>query len=212
MKYGDLASQSRTCRPIARGISLRRVPLVIYYDFTSAESFAIHEIARAHLRPGAIDWRGVQVDETLPVPMMVLDRRARERLEMGISDAKKAWPAGKLETPRGMPNTKLALQSVASVERMHKTRADDFRAALFHAFWHRGEDLSDIAIVRRAADVAGVPPWAELGNQAAQGMQVSWELAWKTERLGGVPRVIRPDGQILWKVKSETEAREFLSA
>jgi 2-hydroxychromene-2-carboxylate isomerase len=188
------------------------VPLVIYYDFTSAESFAIHEIARAHLRAGAIDWRGVQVDETLPVPMTVLDRRARERIEMDVHEAKQAWPSGTIEVPRGMPNTKLALQAVASVERMHKTRADEFREALFHAFWHRGEDISDIVIVRRAADAAGVPPWAELGNQAAQGMQVSWELAWKTERLGGVPRVIRADGQILWKVKSEAEAREFLSA
>lgn len=205
---------------MARGISLRRVPLTIYYDFTSAESFAIHEIARAHARTSdaaravveSIEWRGVQVDETLPVPMLVLDRRARERIEMDVNDAKKAWPAGRLEVPRGMPNTKLALQAVASVERMHRTRADDFRSALFHAFWHRGEDLSDIAVVRRAAGFAGVPPWAELGNQAAQGMQVSWELAWKTERLGGVPRVIRPDGQILWTIKSEAEVREFLSA
>jgi 2-hydroxychromene-2-carboxylate isomerase len=188
------------------------VPLIIYYDFTSAESFAIHEIARAHARAGDIEWRGVQVDETLPVPMTILDRRARGRLEMDISDALKAWPSGRLEVPRGMPNTKLALQSVASVERMHRTRADDFRAALFNAFWHRGEDLSDIAIVRRAADAAGVPPWAELGNQAAQGTQVSWELAWKTERFGGVPRVIRGDGQILWKLKSEAETRAFLSA
>jgi 2-hydroxychromene-2-carboxylate isomerase len=188
------------------------VPLVIYYDFTNAESYAIHEIARAHARAHDIEWRGVQVDETLPVPMTILDRRARSRLEMDISDAVKAWPAGKLEVPRGMPNTKLALQSVASVERMHRTRADDFRAALFRSFWHHGDDLSDMAVVRRAADAAGVPPWAELGNQGAQGMQVSWELAWKTERFGGVPRVIRADGQILWKLKSEAEAREFLLA
>lgn len=188
------------------------MPLTIYYDLTSAESFAIHEIARAHPRAGEIEWCGVQVDETLPVPMMVLDRRARERLEMDLNDAKKAWPAGRLELPRGMPNTKLALQAVASVERMHRTRADDFRSALFQAFWHRGDDLSDIAIVRRAADAAGVPPWAEFGNQTAEATQVAWELAWKTERLGGVPRVIREDGQILWKLKSEAEARAFLSA
>jgi 2-hydroxychromene-2-carboxylate isomerase len=212
VKYVAAATESRTCRATTRGISLRRVPLTIYYDFTSAESFAIHEIARGHERAGEIEWCGVQVDETLPVPMMVLDRRARERLDMDLSDARKAWPSGHLELPRGMPNTRLALQAVASIERMHRTRAEEFRSALFRAFWHQGEDLSDIAVVRRAAAAAGVPPWAELGNQAAQGQQVSWELAWKTERFGGVPRVIRPDGQILWKVRSEAEARAFLSA
>lgn len=186
------------------------VRATIYYDFTSSEAFAIHEIAREVLPADRVTWRGVQVDATLPTPMPVLDRRARERLDMDVSDARKAWPAGRLETPRGMPNTKIALQAVASVERMHRARADELRSRLFRAFWWEGIDLSDRAAVRRLADDAGVPPWADLENQGAQAQQVGWELEWKAERLGGVPRVIREDGQILWRVSSEAEARQFL--
>ena len=211
MKYGNGVGEARPCHAGSREITLRPVQSVIFYDFTSAESFAVHEIAREVARADEIAWRGVQVDETLPVPMTILDRRARSRIEMDISDARKAWPAGRLELPKGLPNTKFALQAVASVERMHRTRADDFRAHLFRAYWWLGEDISDRTVVRRIADEAGVPPWAELEHQGAQAAQVSWELEWKAERLGGVPRVIRSDGQILWTMKSEAEAREFLA-
>jgi 2-hydroxychromene-2-carboxylate isomerase len=188
------------------------VRATIYYDFTSPEAFAVHEIARGAPGADAIEWRGVQVDASLPVPMTLFDRRARERLEMDINDVKKVWRGGRLEVPRGMPNTKLALQSVASVERMHRARAEAFRVQLFQSYWWRGADISDIAVVRRAAIDAGVPPWAELEHQGAQAEQVSWELAWKTERLGGVPRVIREDGQILWRIRSDDEVRTFLKA
>jgi 2-hydroxychromene-2-carboxylate isomerase len=187
------------------------VRATIYYDFTSAESFAIHEIARDTLPHDQVEWRGVQVDESLPIPMVVLDRRARERLEMDVSDAKKAWSGARMFTPRGMPNTKLALQAVASVERMHRTRADEFRSRLFRAYWWEGSDLSDRAVVRQVADDAGVPPWADLEHQGSQAAQVAWELQWKSERFGGVPRVIRSDGQILWKLKAESEVRTFLA-
>ena len=184
----------------------------IYYDFTSAESFAIHEIARSVVPCIEIAWRGVQVDAALPTPMAVLDRRGRGRIEMDILDARKAWAKGRLEVPRGLPNTKLSLQAVASVERMHRARADEFRTRLFQAFWWIGEDISDRAVVRTIANDAGVPPWVELEHQAAQATQVAWELEWKAERLGGVPRVIRDDGQILWRIKSEAEVRKLFSA
>lgn len=187
------------------------VSAIIYYDFTSAESFVLNEIVRAIKATHEIVWRGVQADPTLPALMAALNRRALARLELEIADATRAKPDVQLALPSGKPNTRRALQAVASVERMHAARGTDFRTALFREYWWMDHDLSDMAVIRRVAAQVGVPPWVDFEHQAAQAEQVSWELAWQTERLGGVPRVIRSDGQILWGVSSESDAREFLA-
>lgn len=208
-KYGE---PSRTCRETLDRVSLAEVHATIYYDFTSAESFIVNEIAHDLPSRDALSWRGVQVAPTLPVPAMVLERRARERLELEISDAIRVLPEVKIQLPTRLPNTRLALQAVASVERMHRTRADAFRTSLFRGYWLRDTDISDAATVRAIAADAGVPPWVEFDHQAAQAAQVAWELEWQAERLGGVPRVIRSDGQILWSVKDAVSVRAFLAA
>ncbi len=207
-KYGELPS---TCRDVSDSVSLPHVPSIIYYDFTSVESFVVNEIAQGLPTADALAWRGVQVAPTLPVPAMILERRARERLEIEILDAVRVLPQLKAKLPTRLPNTRAALQAVASVERMHRMRADAFRTALFRAYWERDVDISDrIAIIEIASD-SGVPPWVECDHQAAQAAQVSWELDWQAARLGGVPRVIRSDGQILWTVKDAAAVQAFLS-
>jgi 2-hydroxychromene-2-carboxylate isomerase len=208
VKYGEAP---RTCREGLDRVSLPDVPSIIYYDFTSAESFVVNEIVQGLTTPDDLAWRGVQVAPTLPVPAMVLERRARERLEIEVHDAGRVSPEITAQLPTRLPNTRAALQAVASVERMHRTRADAFRTALFRAYWQRDVDISDLTAIVAIAAEAGVPPWVDLEHQAAQAAQVSWELAWQAERLGGVPRVIRTDGQILWAVKDATSVRAFLS-
>ncbi len=208
VKYGEAR---RTCRDVLDSVSLAHVSSIIYYDFTSAESFVVNEIAQELTAADALAWRGVQVAPTLPAPAMVLERRARERLEIELLDAARVLPQLKVQLPTRLPNTRAALQAVASVERMHRTRADAFRTALFRAYWQRDVDISDMtAVVAIAAD-AGVPPWVEFDHQAAQAAQVAWELEWQAERLGGVPRVIRSDGQMLWTVKDAASVRTLLS-
>lgn len=185
---------------------------IIYYDFTSAESFALSEIVLARGGAPTIEWRGVQADPTLPPLMAALSRRSTERLEVEVADALRANPDMQIALPKGKPNTRRALQAVASVERMHALRANDFRSILFHEYWWFGHDLSDAAVIRDAAAQAGVPPWVDLEHLSAQSAQVSWELEWKAERLGGVPRVIRSDGQILWGVTNEADTQSFLDS
>lgn len=183
---------------------------VIYYDFTSAEAFVLHELVVT--TPDARDWswRGVQVDSTLAVPMTPFDRRSRERVEAEVADALRAWPGGRVATPGGRPNTRAALQAVAAVDRVHPVRGEAFRTGLFRAYWWNGRDLSDRTVILEVATTAGVPPWVDLEQQASQAVQVGWELEWKAERLGGVPRLIRGDGQILWRVADARATREFL--
>jgi|GEM_PF-2446013 len=207
MKYGE---STRTCREGSERVSLPHVPSIIYYDFTSAESFVVNTIAQGLATAHDLAWRGVQVAPTLPVPAMLLERRARERLEIELLDAVRVLPQLKPRLPTRLPNTRAALQAVASVERMHRVRADAFRTALFRAYWERDIDISDMSSIIAIATDVGVPPWAELDHQAAQAAQVAWELDWQAERLGGVPRVIRPDGQILWTVKDAASVQAFL--
>lgn len=183
---------------------------VIYYDFTSAEALVLHELVVSTPEAQDWSWRGVQVDSTAAVPMASFDRRARERVEAEVADALRARPDGQIAVPSGHPNTCAALQAVAAVDRVHPVRGQAFRGGLFHAYWRESRDLSDCAVIREVAAAAGVPPWVDLEQQATQATQVGWELEWKAERLGGVPRLIRSDGQILWRVVDAEATREFL--
>jgi hypothetical protein len=66
--------------------------------------------------------------------------------------------------------------------------------------------------LQRIADSVGVPRFIELDHLDAEETVEGWELDWATERLGGVPRVIRGDGKILWGLRPATELNEFFSA
>ena len=183
---------------------------IAYYDFTSIESFALSEVA-ASLDPAPdMEWRGVEIEPGLPTPMRMLDRRSQERMEVDAPNDVWRNAAFGIVMPNGRPNTRRALTAVAVVARMNSTRANAFRVALFRAYWRDGEDLSLRAVIQFVADHAGVPRWVDLEDAGAAASLASWELDWRTERLGGVPRAIRADGQILWSVKDEASAREFL--
>ncbi|MEA3245004.1 MAG: DsbA family protein [Gemmatimonadota bacterium] len=184
--------------------------LIVYYDFTSPDSFALSEILLAMPGCPPVEWRGVQMEPGAPVQMVRHDRRAIDRLEMDLVATRRAAPDVRLHVPRGRPNTRVALQAVVAVERMHAVRAESLRTAVFRGYWWDSADLSDVATLRRLADEAGVPPWVDLASQAAQATQVGWELQWQVERLGGVPRVIREDGEILWQVESPATVARFV--
>ena len=183
---------------------------IIYYDFTSAEAFALSEVAAALDSAPEMEWRGIEIEPGLPTPMRPLDRRSQDRLEVEApNDVWRSEEFG-IVMPKGRPNTHRALLAVAAVARMHAPRANAFRVALFRAYWRDGEDLSHRALIQFIADDAGVPRWVDLEDPGAAVSLAGWELDWRTERLGGVPRAIRADGQILWSVKDEASAREFL--
>ena len=185
------------------------MPTIIYYDFTSAESFVLHELTQSVPGAAVIEWRGVQLHPELATPMPMLDRWAVGRLEIEVGDAIKLAPGIGLTVPPARPNTRLAHVAVRAVERMHGARAAKFRDLLFKAFWWNGADLSNAQVLRQIADTAGVPRWVEIDHAEAQHDVSRWELDWQTAELGGVPRAIGPDGKILWGVKSVNAARAF---
>lgn len=189
-----------------------RVEYTVYSDLTTAECYGLNEQLAALGVGASVQWRGVQVDPAIPAPMRSLDRRALDRLEDEMAEVRRRVDGLVLHLPRGKPNTLRAIVAVASVMRQQPARAALFRDALFRAYWRDGTDLSVPAELQRIADLAAVPRFVELDHPDAAEMAEAWELDWATERLGGVPRVIRGDGKILWGLKPMHEATAFFRA
>lgn len=181
----------------------------VYSDFTCAECYGLNEQLAALGLSATVRWRGVQIEPSLGVPMRPLDRRALDRLEDEILEVRRRHEGATMQVPRGRPNTRRAIVAVASVARRQPTIAAHFRDAVYRAYWRDGTDLSGMAELQRLADVAGVPRFLELDHPDAEELADSWDLEWATERLGGVPRVIRDDGKILWGLKPLHEASVF---
>jgi predicted DsbA family dithiol-disulfide isomerase len=185
------------------------VEYTVYSDFTCAECYGLNEQLVALGVSGAVHWRGVQIEPSLPTPMRSLDRRALDRIEDDITEVHRRADGIVIHLPRGKPNTAKAIVAVASVMRQQPARAAVFRDALYRAYWRDGTDLSTMAELQHIADVAAVPRFVELDHPDAEETAENWELDWATERLGGVPRVIRGDGKILWGLKPVHEATAF---
>ena len=184
----------------------------VYSDFTSAECYGLNEQLVTLGVSGNVQWRGVQHEPALPLPMRMLDRRALDRIEDEITEVRRRVDGVVMHLPRGKPNTLKAIVAVASVMRQQPARAAVFRDALYRAYWRDGVDLSVMAELQHVADLAAVPRFVELDHPDAEEMVENWDLDWATERLGGVPRVIRGDGKILWGLKPLPEATTFFRA
>lgn len=157
------------------------------------------------------EWRGVQHDPALPVPPRVGDRRVMRALEDDVDAVMRAAPELDLAAPPIKPNSRRAIAAVAAVHRQHAPRASEFRRALGTALWIRGEDISDGAVINAVASWAGVPGWVDLDGPAGHRLADDWDMDWVTRRLGGVPRLVRPDGRVLWGLASAGEIADFFS-
>lgn len=183
----------------------------MYADFASAECYALNELMIELGASATVTWKGVELDPGQPVPMRMLARRALDQLEDEIADIRQRWPGVNIAVPKGKPRTVRAIVAVASVHRLHPARAADYRDAIYRAFWRDGADISSVVELQRVADSVGVPRFVELDDPDAEETAANWEIDWAMERLGGVPRVIRSDGRILWGLRQATEVADFFS-
>lgn len=192
------------------GPIIHTMEFTVYSDFTTAECFALNEHLVALAVSGAVHWRGVQHDPGLPSPMKPLGHRAAQQVEDEIEEARRRSPGLEIVRPSGRPNTSRAIVAVASVMRTHPVRAAEFRTALFRAYWRNGADLSSPAVLHRIAESVKVPGFVDFDHPDAVALAERWEVDWAVERLGGVPRVIRSDGKILWGLRPPEETAAFL--
>jgi predicted DsbA family dithiol-disulfide isomerase len=195
--------------------SVRQAPVpkaTLYADLNCPYSHALSTRLEAL---GFIDqcaWRGVQHDPSLPVPPRLGDRRVMRALEDDVETVHRDAPEVAMGAPPTKPNTRRAIAAVAAVYRQHALRATAFRRALGAALWVRGEDISDGAVINSVAAWAGVPGWVDLDGPAGHRLADEWEMDWATFRLGGVPRLVRSDGRVLWGLSTAEHIEEFFSS
>jgi len=182
-----------------------------YADLNCPYSYALSGRLDALGLTERCEWRGVQHDPSLPIPARRGDRRVLRALEDDVDAVQLAAPELEIATPPVKPNTRRAIAAIAAVHRQHPPRALEFRRALGAALWVRGEDISDPAVIHSVAAWASVPGWVDLDGPPGHRMADEWDMDWVTHRLGGVPRLVRPDGRVLWGLSSNAEIAEFFS-
>ncbi len=187
------------------------VTAVLYADLNCPYSFALTARLEVLGLMHRCDWRGVQHDPALPVPPRLGDRRVMRALEDDVDAVRRMAPDVALTPPPVKPNTRRAIAAVAAVHRQHAPRASAFRRALGAALWVRGDDISDGTVINSVAVWSGVPGWVDLDGPAGHRLADEWEMEWVTRRLGGVPRLVRPDGRVLWGLVPAEALTEFFT-
>jgi 2-hydroxychromene-2-carboxylate isomerase len=184
---------------------------LLYSDLNCPFSYALTARLGALGLDARVEWRGVQHDPTLPVPARVGDRRVIRALEDDVDTVRMQAPEVEIAPPPVKPNTRRAIAAVAAVQRQHAPRAAEYRQALATALWVRGEDISNGAVINAIAAQSRVPGWVDLGGPAGNRLADEWDMDWVTRRLGGVPRLVRPDGRVLWGLASAESITEFFA-
>ena len=158
------------------------------------------------------EWRGVQHDPSLPVPPRMGDGRVVRALEDDVDAVMLQAPEVEIAVPPFKPNTRRAIGAVAAVQRQHGPRAGEFQRALGVALWVRGEDISNGAVINAVASRVGVPGWVDLDGPAGHRLADDWDMDWVMRRLGGVPRLVRADGRVLWGLATAGDIADFFSS
>lgn len=184
---------------------------ILYADLNDPFSYALSVRLASLGLMDRCEWRGVQHDPSLPVPARVGDRRVMRSVEDDVDAVKQQAPEVEIAAPPVKPNSRRAIAAIAAVHRQHAPRASAFRQALSAALWVRGEDISDGKVINAVASWSGIPGWVDLDGPAGHRMADEWEMDWVTKRLGGVPRLVRPDGRVLWGLANAADIADFFS-
>ncbi|MHB1313047.1 MAG: DsbA family protein [Gemmatimonadaceae bacterium] len=184
---------------------------ILYADINCPFSHALTmRLLALGLEP-RVEWRGVQHDPSLPAIPRLGDRRVMRALEDDVDTVRLQAPEVEIAPPLMKPNSRRAIAAVAAVHRQHVVRATEFRRALCAALWVRGEDISNGGVINAVAALAQVPGWVDLEGPAGNRLADEWDMDWVTRRLGGVPRLVRPDGRVLWGLASVESITEFFA-
>lgn len=173
-----------------------RPSAVVYTDPNCPFCFAMEERIAAGGYADRVQWRGVQHAPHLPVPMSVADAELEAELAGEARSLAALAPDVPVASPGGKPNTAAAIERAAAALRRDPERGRAFVRALYGAFWRDGRDLSDPAVLAALADEAGLPGLAVDAEDRTTARR--WQDAWGALGLGGVPCVVRDDGQMLY--------------
>ncbi len=182
--------------------------VVLYSDFNCPFCYALGERLIAVASAHRVEWRGVQHAPYLPIPMASAGAALAAELSNEVSAIRRLAPEVPITLPRGKPNTGPAIRAVAAALKIDRERAHTFKDSLYREFWQRGADISDVAVLSELAKAAALP--GELDVSEIQPAVSEWQQAWESNRLGGVPAMIRSDGAVLVELATREAIFDFL--
>ncbi|MCK9248281.1 MAG: DsbA family protein [Solirubrobacteraceae bacterium] len=181
---------------------------VVYTDPNCPFCFAVEERLAALDLLDRVAWRGVQHAPHLPTPMAPAGPRlAAELAQEGRSLAALA-PDVPVTVPTGKPSTAVAITHAAAALRRDPGRGRTFVRSLYAAFWREGRDLSDPAVLADLAERARLPDLTVTADDEA--VRDDWQERWESLGLGGVPLIVRDDGQLSYGLTSSEDLDRFL--
>ena len=182
---------------------------VLYTDLNCPFCYATEERIAALGLEDAVEWRGVEHEPDLPVPMDTGDEEIAAELAEEVESVQGRAAEVPIALPAGKPNTAPALLAAAAAGRATEEGGRAFRQDVYRAYWRDGHDISDPGVLRAIAqrhDGAGADVEAADRRQVAE-----WQLSWERAPLRGVPLLVRDDGETLYGLKPADEIAAFLS-
>ena len=182
---------------------------VLYTDLNCPFCYATEERIAALGLEEAIEWRGVEHEPDLPIPMDTGNAEIAAELAEEVESVRGRAGEVPIALPPGKPNTSRALLAAAAVARTAPDGGRGFRLDLYRAYWRDGSDISDPAVLSALA--ARHEEGAPVAEAADRRRVAEWQLAWERAPQRGVPLLVRPDGETLYGLKDAAELAAFLS-
>jgi predicted DsbA family dithiol-disulfide isomerase len=183
------------------------VALRLFTDLNCPFCYATEQRLEALGVAGQIEWRGVEHEPDLPVPMETDDEEIAAELVEEVASVRSRAPEVPIEVPPGKPNTNAGLLAAAAALRTDPERGAAFRQALYCAFWREGRDVSDPGVLADLAREHGLPPLETRQEDAVT--VASWRLDWERSPLRGVPLLVRDDGETVYGLAAPETLAEF---
>ena len=181
---------------------------MLYTDLNCPFCYATEQRLEALGVQDRVEWRGVEHEPDLPVPMMLDDDELIEEVADEVDQVRTRAPEVAIARPGGKPNTARAILAAAAADRIDQDRARAFRHAIYRAFWVDGADVSHpevLAALAREHGLAAVEPHPEDDLRVT-----GWRLDWERSPLRGVPLLVRSDGEILYGLKDTETLSRFM--
>lgn len=161
--------------------------MVIYADFSCPYSYAMSERLRG--LEERLEWRLVEHAPGADVPM------SGKADPSELDEVRRSAPEIELNTPGGLPNSRLASQVFAALP---SGRAIDFLHRVYRALWVDGRDISSSAVIQ------------ELAGDVVEPRATDWQTQWERLRIG-VPAILREDGKRCMGIVTRDDVARFLS-
>jgi predicted DsbA family dithiol-disulfide isomerase len=174
--------------------------------FCYATEFRIEELGLSD----RVEWRGVEHEPDLPVPIDVEDEAIRQELADEVASVTSRAPEVPIALPPGKANTGPGLLATAAALRMDPDGAAALRRAVYQAFWVDGRDISSSEVLDEIARDHALPALA--ARREDDLTVASWRLEWERSTLRGVPLLVRDDGETLYGLKASDALAAFIEA